>query len=522
MQCDYRIDDILRQTEEFLVYQATGSDGGAYTLTRLKYPVEILDNLRDGRFEKALSQLKRIQHSCLRPIVDGGLDPIDHQPWIATRAWEGDALSQRIHDGVITFEDRERIEGHGKSLIAEVLDQAGALDFRDTEIVLSTASNGEQIVTFGFDYLVWFRDLAMGYQPGYQNDAKARLQDLLASLPPVGMKPVAMAVSQPPKEKTSLGASPPQVLASAQGGSGAKNLGAIIAVLTALLAGAIWWLTQIKTEKEDALSETQEDVPEILAKEEVDLPVSKTEDAPQAQVEAQAQVELEVENTIEAPVVKVIEAAPADILPDMPSRPALGFIKEVDLADEKLLNEKIGSWIILKGKVDGTKGGQVLFQGSDMRAELKEGNAPAVDGQMVTIVGYLESRSILRVERGDDVTRFDEVGDLPTKDIYTLADEAQIRTLLGLEVTLKATVRAVKTSNSGATIYLVFNESKPEFAASIRTRYAEEGFDLTFMKTLQDQTITVTGKVTQEKGWGGKEGRLLVVFKDKSQLVFEE
>lgn len=520
MQCDYQIDDILRQTDEFLVYQATGVDGAAYTLTRLKYPDEVLRNLRDGRFEKALNELKRITHSCLRPIVDGGLDPVDHQPWIATRAWEGTALSDYTTAGSLTQADVQRVETHGKSLIAGVVENAGALDFRDTEVVLSTAINGEPIVTFSINYLVWFRDLAMGYQPGYKRDAKGHLQELLGSLNSVSSAPssrpilatVAAAQVAPSSSPEPQVAAKPTVLASAKGGGSGLKSGLIIAVLTALIAAGVWVAAQMQKPKDTVDSVAS--LPEQSASSSPRRKLPK--EVPPAKPASTSEPELRSELAVEEK--KEVFPAPKEVAPVILERPSPGMMSEISADQASQLEQNISYWVIVKGQVKNTGNGrEITFENSTLKALLQEGESQVAIGEDVAVIGQLKDDQTLLVENPDDIEVYVEAATLPKKQIYALVDEAQIRTLEGQEVTLEAIVKKVKASTSGKTLYLVFNDTKPEFAAGLRIRSAEEGLDRPYLESLEGKSIRVTGKVKLESGYGA--GRLVIFFSKKNQLI---
>jgi|GEM_PF-741329 len=522
MQCDYQIDDILRQTDEFLVYQATGADGGCYTLTRLKYPYEVLMNLRDGRFERALTKLKGMHHSCLRPITDGGIDPVDHQPWIATRAWGGKTVEELQRENAITPEQLQLIEVHAKSLIAAFVDDSGALDFRASEIVLSTAIDGQPIVTFSINYLVWFRDLAMGYPPGYKRDPKANLTELLKSLESSEAAPVSASnpLVTTPLVTAVAPATPatvaPKVLASAKGGGNGKA-GLAIAFLCLLLGGGLWAVIKMREPKQPSVEEALVDGP-TSAPIKKSLPETKVEEVapPPSREKDPEPVAQKMVDPVPAP------EPPAEALakePSFPARPSPGAMSEISAKDASALESNTGFWVIARGEaLAGGKENTLSLKGSDLTLVLRNSSLPSVVGESITAIGYLHDSATLYVQNPSDIEIFVEVKTLPKKSRYTPEDEAQILTLTGETITLTGLVKNVKASGSGKTLYLVLNDTKPEFAASVRTRYAEDGLDLDYLRTFDGKVVTVTGKVRKEKGYNGG-GRLLIEFRKKSDLA---
>jgi hypothetical protein len=80
MQSDYYLQDLVFQDGDRVVYRAHGKDGPAHAIVRLKLPSEALPILAEGCFDRALEELITLEHLNLRPVVVGGLDPVDRYP----------------------------------------------------------------------------------------------------------------------------------------------------------------------------------------------------------------------------------------------------------------------------------------------------------------------------------------------------------------------------------------------------------------------------------------------------------
>ena len=176
---DYAIEEMLLQSPNQVVYKARGRNGFRYTISRFIFTKSILANLKDTCFDVALKELKRLNHGCLRPVIDGGLDEIDGMPWVARVWWDGEYLDDRMNSGVLTPPDIQRLADHGQALIDALGDRASAISFRARDVILTNGQGGHPVETFNIDVQNWFLDWAMGVPPGGGKDARTELSNLV-------------------------------------------------------------------------------------------------------------------------------------------------------------------------------------------------------------------------------------------------------------------------------------------------------------------------------------------------------
>lgn len=179
MDIDYAIEEMLLQSPNQVVYKARGRNGFRYTISRFIFTKSILANLKDTCFDVALKELKRLNHGCLRPVIDGGLDEIDGMPWVARVWWDGEYLDDRMNSGVLTPPDIQRLADHGQALIDALGDRASAISFRARDVILTNGQGGHPVETFNIDVQNWFLDWAMGVPPGGGKDARTELSNLV-------------------------------------------------------------------------------------------------------------------------------------------------------------------------------------------------------------------------------------------------------------------------------------------------------------------------------------------------------
>jgi len=240
MQSDYHLQDLVFQTRELVVYRAFHKDGTPHAIIRLKFSDEILENLqKQDRFKKGLDELYNLHHSSLRPVVDGGLDSVDGNPWLAARWWEGTILSE----SEITQSEINRLRTQAEDLISALGYRAGALCFTPFEIVTATASDGQTVHTFSIDYFQWFRDWAIGYPPGEKNDPEQALNQLINSLTPAPRTSPLLAPPQTPAKPVEPSPSPAPLSLPIPKSSPLKPL-ALIGILLILIGSGIWWINR--------------------------------------------------------------------------------------------------------------------------------------------------------------------------------------------------------------------------------------------------------------------------------------
>ena len=181
MQTDYHIEDLVHQTGNLVVYRVLNRDQIPFALIRLRYDDELLEKLDEETFQNALSQLEELNHSCLRPVVDGGLDPVDGFPWIAARWWDGILLPDRVRDSDLTPEEFVRIKVHGEALVSALGPLAGTVSFSPDSVVIC-GQGDKTIDTFSIDYHGWFEAFAQGVHPATQFATLQRFTSLLTYL----------------------------------------------------------------------------------------------------------------------------------------------------------------------------------------------------------------------------------------------------------------------------------------------------------------------------------------------------
>ncbi len=491
MQSDYQIEDLVFQTREIVVYRAIHKNGSPHAIIRLKFSDEILENLQtQDRFQKGLNELQLLQHSCLRPVVDGGLDSVDGIPWLAARWWEGTLLSESN----LTQSEINLLHTQAQDLITFLGHRAGALCFKPLEIVTTTASDGTTLHTFSIDYFSWFRDWAIGYPPGEKNDPHHDLDQLITSLTPAPQSPPKPIIQQTTIPQAPLSLPFPKT-------SPLKPL-ALIGTLLLLIGGGIWFIN-----KKPAGTTSQK------------TPVTATPPAPETPKKPKASPpETTPKATASAPKPEKPkispEPKPAASITEAPRPEFAGEIYDLEANDESDLNKNVGKWIVLKGEISGISNDTLSFKDSALQAKLPN-EAPAITaGQIVNITGLLKSATLLQIEHADDI-----VANQPIKDIYTLEDEEQLRGMSRSIVSVQATVSEFTKTKTGSSLYLVFHEEGPGFRAGVSTKKAEEGLDEEFLRTFIGKEIIVTGEVsTFEKASGGRGNRLVIRFSKKSDI----
>lgn len=534
MKCDYEILDIVRQEDHFLVYRASGADGIPVHLTRLMYPEVVLTSLRQGGLERALAGLKALEHPCLRPVIDGGIDPIDSQPWVVNRIWDGVSLEEKVTAGLVREEDLELLKRCGRALLASIHGQEGAVDLDPREIIFSQSRDGQATVTFAIDALVWFRDMATGYAPGHlrnaSRDLEALLQKLqkkekpgarlqLASGPVVGSS--LTTARSLPRQKTEVGGVAPVM---------------IFLVLLLLGGGGIWFMKRNRDHEKpsDPVTTAQPALEKVLKQ-----PVSAKVpgELPEAQEEQDAgEVQEEEKNLV------VIREPRPGAVEEMPLLSAAGM---------GALGRNVGSWVRVTGRVQSLSSeGELAFQESNLKAKAATGTFPtAAVGLQVTVAGYLISRGHLEVDEARDLVlpvvevssalvadtqasirssegpeaglakpKAEEAPSEPVGEVLGMGDREKVRALKGKTVAVRGKVLTVKKSGSGKTFYAFFSDERPEFGLAVRKREAQAALNLNYLREFEGKEIIVTGRAGVEKAYRGGEGRVLVFIERLDQI----
>lgn len=486
MQTDYHIEELVHQTGNLVVYRVTTRDQVPLALVRLKYGDDVLKKFKGGTFENALDQLMQLSHNCLRPVVDGGLDPVDGFPWIAARWWDGILLTDRVRDFDLTEEECLRIQGHAGSLITALGPVAGTVAFTPRSIVI--CGEGEQAIdTFSIDYHSWFAAFAEGIHPAELADVQAKydaLSTYLRRQAGLTSTPMVAAIEAPPAPSV-----PVTALPSATSSSSLRVLPLLV-----LLLGAIGYFGWKLANRETPAGEK----PIVLAStpEPVTAPTTAKAIPPVVVIEPIAQEVPELEPT----------ARPKN---------AAGFAT-VDPTSPYSLDHKIGRWITFETSLDGIdENGRLIIPDSALRAVPPAGSEKLVKSALrnkVTLRGFFASPSVLRIVDSEDI-----IVSYLLQEYYTLDDEPQIRKQFaeaGQVIPLRAVVRAVTKSKPGTVLYLQFKPEPPEFTGRVDKSQAEAGLDEAYLESLIGKTIEVKGRVRKSTG----SSRISIVLTRKSQI----
>ena len=491
MQTDYHIEDLVHQTENLVVYRVTTRDQVPLALVRLKYDDEVLVKFKGGAFEGALAQLMQLNHNCLRPIVNGGLDPVDGFPWIAARWWEGVVLPDRVRDFDLAEEECLRIQGHAKALIDALGPVAGTVAFTPGSIVI--CGEGEQIIdTFSIDYHAWFAAFAEGIHPADLVDVQAKYKALTTYLrrqAGLTSTPLVSAVeATPPHFNQSV------VLASAGNSSSLK----ILPILVLLLGGIGFFSWKL------ANRETPAEAKPIIVESPPETGIPPTVASPHPQPVASEPLAPE----------PVVEEVP-ELEPTARPKHSTGFAI-VDPTSPYALDSKIGKWITFEaspGQLD--EKGRLIIPDSPIRAVPPAASDPLVRSALrnkVTLRGFLASPTVLRIVNPDDI-----IVSYLLQEYYTIDDETQIRkkfAAAGQVIPLRAFVHEVTTSSSGKILYLQFKSAPPEFTGRLEKSKAETGLSEAYLRSLIGKTIEIKGWVRKS----GNSNRISIVLTNKSQI----
>lgn len=263
MESKYQVDDLIRQSAEWVVYRVMTKDGTPYALTRARLEEEEQAQLgEEGVFESALKTLMELDHEHVRPVVDGGLDKVDGYPWVVSNWFDGKPLSKRT----ISIRDIKNIGEQLETIVGDLGKLADVLSFDAGEILTIRTPDHYLHVLFTVDYHAWFRDFALGVTPGTGEDASVKVRILLEGLvekqeqvpvkkerekrtiPMVEERSPALREYKPPRD---------------------RYLGKVVAMLFLLTClGGIVWLTMVGEERAGKIEELDEALKAKAASEE--------------------------------------------------------------------------------------------------------------------------------------------------------------------------------------------------------------------------------------------------------------
>ncbi len=516
MQSDYHIEDLVYQTGDLVVFRTRNKEGVAHAVSRIKFPNEILSGLEGERFQEAYDELLTFDQPGIRNVIDGGQDPIDQFPWVATKWSEGSILSKKIKKGPLEEEELQRIRSSAEALIEKLGDRAAALSFKAPSVIITESTDGTPIDTFSVDYFAWFRDWSLGLPPGGERDPRHELDKMMETLvhrKPANISPAPLNIPKPaptitgsPRVLTpitpALHSPATQVSLSSSSSGGGVIAILIMTLLAGLVGGGLWW---IKSQPPKADPQTETSGNKIKEK----PPKSSN---------------LIAKNPDKTPpkIIKPPEPAPVLARPrsDEPRRPSAGEILEVESDNPSSLQRFVGAWVFVNGEVEGMDGGQTIhLKESALKVTLKRGSVTLDPGTKVTLVGILKSPTLLEVPDNTDVAIRDEMEILPPKDVYGVEDEQQLRSMRGQKVAVAGKILRFKPSKSGRTFYLILNDTEPEFAFSISADFANtDELNREYLESLVGKTVKVSGPLKIEE----LGDRLHISFKYRRHLEVSE
>ncbi|MGC6582778.1 MAG: hypothetical protein ACON4K_10720 [Akkermansiaceae bacterium] len=480
VKSNYRIEDILHQSAQQIVYRVTDLQGQSLALIRLIFGEAELGGLEDGVFSKALEVLRQLDHPCLRRVVDGGQDEVDGAPWVVTHWSDGPSVKERHEAGGFDREDKITLEGQARSLIEGLEGFAATIKFDAAQIVGIQALDGSKVETFGIDLREWFMVYARTGDAYFDRNPELGLARLLGSLP-VSAPMVSSAVAPPPSPAA-------RQVALSSSGSGASTGITVTMILLAVAVGGGFWLAQKKREPESNVAQS-EAVAQVKEK------------SSSGVVHPAAEPTLRDGRTPSAFPVKENQIPAISV-----ERPPAGEMAEVSAEDSAAMKANVGKWVILTGRVVGTpSNGKWVFEeetedGKEIIGKLGEGDMSDAIGFKITAVGFLVSEEEFAVVSQKDVEIDKEGGSFEFKEYYTIKNEKKIWELEGERLTLQGKVLRAEKSGSGSTFYLVFTEERPYLAAAIGSDDEKYGVTFKYLESLEGKRIRVTGKAEAERG----------------------
>ena len=491
MQSDYHIEDLVYQTGDLVVFRTRSKEGVAHAVSRIKFSNEILSGLEGERFQEAYDELLTFDQPGIRNVIDGGQDPIDQFPWVATKWSEGSILSKKIKKGPLEEEELQRIRSSAEALIEKLGDRAAALSFKAPSVIITESTDGTPIDTFSVDYFAWFRDWSLGLPPGGERDPRHELDKMMETLvhrKPANISPAPLNIPKPaptitgnPRVLTpitpALHSPATQVTLSSSSSGGGVIAILIMTLLAGLVGGGLWW---IKSQPPKADPQTETSGNKI--KEKPPKPSN-----------------LIAKNPDKTPpkIIKPPEPAPVPARPrsDEPRRPSAGEILEVESDNPIALKRSVGKWVSTKSEVDRMQGDSGIFlRGTDLKVTLKHGSITLDPGTKIKLDGILKSATHLQVPDKTNIEILEEVGAPQPKSVYGVQDEKQLRNMRGQKVAVAGKILGFKPSKSGEIFYLLLNDTEPEFAFSIRADFANtDELNREYLESLVGKTVKVSG-----------------------------
>lgn len=120
----------------------------------------VADEDREG-FLEAIDTLSQLQHPSLRGVIEGGVDPVDGVPFVATEWVDGIILGDLLENAVLSPADGLKLVRQALSVLEEVQTYSGTkanwLDLRPEDIVVRQTEDGP-VFTFWLSLARWLRE----------------------------------------------------------------------------------------------------------------------------------------------------------------------------------------------------------------------------------------------------------------------------------------------------------------------------------------------------------------------------
>lgn len=502
VKTNYRIEEILYQTGQRIVYRVTGPDGRFYSLTRLIFGEAELGGLEDGVFEKAFETLKNMSHPCLREVVDGGQDEVDQAPWIVTDLWDYPSVKERHQQGAFTYQDKVILEGQARSLIEALGGFAGTIRFDHSQVIGIKAQDGSTVETFGLDLREWFLVYARTGDAYFDRNPDLGLVRLLSGVP---VSAQVVSVSPGPISSLAEGSSSPQAgapsIVSVSSGFPAGLVVTLISLIL-LVGGGLWWAFwegDAGGVTKKIMSATVDSVGELQAEQEEPRMIPKAS----------------------VPPLALEEKSKEEVLAAL-SRPADEQIPEIAAHDSAAMKKHVGKWIKLTGHVVRMRrNGGWLFdeetqEGEAISGTLKLGDISDAVEFKITAIGRLSNEREIAVERLEDIIIHHDAATLSKGRVIMLDEEVLIRKMNNEEIRFRGKV--LRIHEDARTLALVFTKKKPELAALIYTSKLDGEIESARvrLKQLVGKEITVSGTV--EGVSSQKRGLFQITFDQLADL----
>lgn len=178
----YEVKEILWQGQGRMVLKASGPQNLPVVIWRLTRDPAERNEEADALILEGLEQLKNVAAKGLRGFIDAGIDSMDGAIWAVAWYWQGEVLANRVEQGTLTAEQVAQVRSDGQRLIAGLGMAAGALSFRERDVIRAVDENGQTFETFVIDLERWVKDLLADRAPGASISAEDKLDALCERL----------------------------------------------------------------------------------------------------------------------------------------------------------------------------------------------------------------------------------------------------------------------------------------------------------------------------------------------------